>query len=190
MPAWTWSLFALAVALSMDAMAVATARGLAARHGMVREGAVLSVAFGVFQGGMPAIGWALGALFGEWIEAWDHWVAFVLLALLGAKMLYEAWRGQDEDEVVKPLDVRLVLTLAFATSVDALAAGITLPAIGAPLVVSLVVIGVTTTALSGVGFALGRRLGAMAGRRLDAFGGLLLIGLGVKVLAEHLGWLA
>src|SRR4051812_2625935 len=122
MPSWSWSLLALAVGLSMDAMAVAAARGLAAREHAMRDGAALAISFGVFQGGMPALGFGLGALFAGWIEAWDHWVAFALLALLGAKMLYEAWKGPDPDEVVAPLGARMLLTLSIATSVDALAA--------------------------------------------------------------------
>ena len=189
MPAWTWSLLALALALSMDAMAVAAARGLGAREHALRDGAVLALAFGVFQGVMPAIGWAAGSLLGSWAEAWDHWIAFALLVLIGAKMLVEAVKDAGATEPLKPLGLRMVLGLSIATSVDALAAGLTLPALGAPLLTSLVAIGVTTTLLTALGFALGRRLGKMAGRRLDALGGVLLIALGTKVLFEHFGWI-
>ncbi len=190
MPPWSGSLFALAVALSMDSMAVGTARGLAARDHFARDGVAVSLAFGLFQGVMPAVGWLIEDLFGRWIEAWDLWIAFTLLGLLGLKMLYEAWRGPDPGEVAQPLGFRMLLLLSLATSVDALAAGVTLPALGAPLLASVLVIGVMTSVLTGLGFALGRHLGEMAGRRLDAIGGVILIALGTKVLAEHLGWLA
>lgn len=186
MPSWSWSLGALSVGLAMDATTVAAARGLASRDGSAREGLSLAAAFGVAQALMPAIGWAAGHALGGWLEAWDHWVAFALLSLLGAKMLYEAAHA-EKDEALPPLDPRLLVTLAVATSIDALAAGLTLPALGAPLGLSLVAIGVTTFVLGGAGFALGKRLGAMAGRRLDALGGIVLVGLGVKVLVEHLG---
>jgi len=180
---------ALSIGLAMDATAVAAARGLAAREHTVRDGTALALAFGLFQGVMPVIGWALSEAFGAVLGAWDHWIAFGLLCALGAKMLHEALT-HDEGKPIEPLGARMLVTLAFATSVDALAAGITLPALGAPIGIAVLAIGLVTAVLSALGFALGRRLGAMAGRRLDAFGGLVLIGLGVKVLVEHLGWLA
>ncbi len=189
MSTWLGPLLALSVGLAMDATAVAAARGLATRAHALRDGAALAIAFGLFQGAMPVLGSMLGSAFGAGFAAWDHWIAFVLLVLLGGKMLREAWTSDPESETIEPLRPRLLLTLSIATSIDALAAGLTLPAIGAPIAVAAAAIGVTTFVLSAIGFALGRQLGAMAGKRLDAFGGLVLIALGVKILAEHTGWL-
>jgi putative Mn2+ efflux pump MntP len=178
----------LSVGLAMDATAVSAARGIAAPR--VRAQHVLLVAslFGVFQALMPLLGYLLGSQLGPYVERFDHWIAFVLLVGIGAKMLYEA-RSDDGEESSSPSDVfqlQVLLVLALATSVDALAAGITLPMLGAPLALSLVTIGVTTALLSGAGLLVGRRFGASLGKRLDVAGGLVLIGLGTKILIQHL----
>lgn len=186
MPTWTWTLIVLSVALAMDATAVAATRGLAATRARVREGLAIALTFGLFQGGMALGGWAFGRVVGRWVEAWDHWIAFALLLAIGAKMLHEAF--ESEEESPPTLTLLTLITLAFATSIDAFAAGITLPTIGAPVLASVLAIGVTTTALSGVGFAAGRRLGAAIGRRLDVVGGVVLMLLGVKILVEHLAF--
>jgi putative Mn2+ efflux pump MntP len=176
------SILLLSVGLAMDATAAAAARGAAATS--LRWRAVLAVAllFGGFQALMPLIGWAIGGAIGPRVEAWDHWIAFGLLAAIGLKMLWEARAAKPAADA----DGRVLVVLAVATSVDALAAGVTLPLVGAPLLPSIVTIGITTAVLSGVGYVAGRRLGAAIGGRLDAVGGLVLIGLGVKILAEHL----
>jgi putative Mn2+ efflux pump MntP len=126
---------------------------------------------------------------GPWLAAWDHWVAFVLLVAIGGKMLAEGGKGekkeapQSDDDLFRPKDL---FVLAVATSIDALAAGLTLPMLGAPMGLSLATIGVTTAVLSALGLFAGRRFGASLGRRLDFAGGLVLIGLGIKILVEHL----
>lgn len=189
------SILFLAVGLAMDATAVAAARGMAVSS--VRTNQVLSVAlfFGGFQAAMPVIGWAIGARIGPYVEAWDHWIAFVLLVAIGGKMLWEA-RSSTNDEALTEsrraerdaslFSPKVMVVLAIATSIDALAAGLTLPLLEAPLVLSIVTIGVTTALLSALGLFAGRRFGAVLGRRLDAAGGLVLIGLGTKILLEHL----
>jgi manganese efflux pump family protein len=178
----------LSIGLAMDATAVSAARGIAARR--VRPGHVLLVAvlFGSFQALMPLIGYLLGRQLGPFIERFDHWVAFALLAAIGAKMLHEARStiGGDTRNRRDAFRLQVLLVLALATSIDALAAGITLPMLGAPLVLSLVTIGTTTALLSGAGLLVGRRFGASLGKRLDVVGGLVLIGLGTKILIEHL----
>jgi putative Mn2+ efflux pump MntP len=182
------AILVLAVGLAMDATAVSAARGLAVSR--IRARHVLSVAlfFGGFQALMPLVGWTIGSHIGPFIRAWDHWVAFVLLAFIGGKMLWESRKAESEkarrDEDLFGLKVMLVL--AVATSIDALAVGITLPMLHAPLVLSVATIGVTTAVLSALGLFAGRRFGAVLGRRLDALGGLVLIGLGIKILVEHL----
>lgn len=179
----------LSFGLAMDATAVAAARGLAARDG-VRARHVLMVAllFGGFQALMPLVGYLVGRQIGPIVERFDHWIAFVLLGAIGAKMLHEAYstsadEAPDSDNLFRPL---VLLVLAVATSIDALAVGVTLPILGAPLLLSLVTIGVTTGLLSGLGVLVGRRFGASFGKRLDIAGGLVLIGLGTKILIEHL----
>jgi putative Mn2+ efflux pump MntP len=178
----------LALGLSMDATAVAAARGLATPEILPRHVALVALFFGGFQALMPLLGWVVGAQVGPLVQQWDHWIAFVLLGAIGGKMLHEAWAGdEDEDEAPKDLyGLKVMFVLAVATSIDALAVGVTLPMLDAPLALSLVTIGVTTAALSALGLFAGRRFGALLGKRLDVAGGLVLIGLGVKILVEHL----
>ena len=178
-------ILALAVGVAMDATAVAAARGLAAP--VVRGKDVLRVAvfFGGAQALMPLFGWLVGDGVGPLVAAWDHWVVFALLGGIGAKMLWDA-RAPKVDANGAAFDWRVLLVLAVATSIDAFAVGITLPLLGAPLLLSLVTIGVTTAVLSAAGLLVGRRLGARLGRALDASGGVVLIGLGVKTLVAHL----
>lgn len=183
------SIFVLAVGLAMDAMAVAAARGIAAPRLLPRHVALVALYFGSFQALMPCVGYYAGAQVGPWITAWDHWVAFVLLTAVGGKLLWEGLTsgggGQEvcERRLFAP---SAMLVLAVATSIDALAVGFTLPMLGAPLATSVVTIGLTTAVLSGLGILVGRRLGPMLGKRLDVFGGLVLVGLGIKILLEHL----
>lgn len=186
------AILALSVGLAMDATAVSAARGLAVPKIRARHVLLVALFFGGFQALMPLVGFLVGAQVGPWITAWDHWIAFVLLGGIGGKMLWEARSAEGELDATADVDERrlfaplVMLALAVATSIDALAAGITLPVLEAPLVLSLVTIGVTTAALSGVGLYAGKRFGPLLGKRLDVVGGLVLIGLGTKTLAEHL----
>jgi putative Mn2+ efflux pump MntP len=179
----------LALGLSMDAMAVAAARGLAVPRVRARHVALVAGFFGGFQALMPLLGYLLGDRVGPAIAAWDHWVVFAVLGGIGGKMLWEALHHDSAEAAPSEADafgLRVMLVLAIATSIDALAAGFTLPLLGAPLLLSITVIGITTAVLSGIGLFAGHRFGAALGRRLDIAGGLLLIGLGVKTLIEHL----
>ena len=176
----------LAVGLAMDATAVAAARGCVAGGPRGSEVLWTSLLFGSAQALMPTIGWVLGASAGPWVTAVDHWVAFGVLAALGIKMLREASRFDQNDTAHRGVGLRVMLGLALATSVDALAVGLTLPLLGAPFALSIVTIGVVTTLLSAIGGVVGRRFGKMLGKRLDVFGGMVLIFLGCKILVEHL----
>ena len=179
----------LAFGLSMDAMAVAATRGLAVRKIRLRHVALVGGLFGGFQALMPLFGWLLGKRVGKAIATWDHWVIFVLLGGIGAKMLWEAFHHDPAEappSETDAFDLKVLLLLALATSIDALAAGFALPLMGAPLGVSLAAIGITTAALSALGLFAGHRFGAALGSRLDAVGGIVLIGLGLKTLIEHL----
>ena len=183
------SILLLAFGLSMDAMAVAATRGLSVRTIRLRHVALVGGLFGGFQAIMPLFGWLLGKSVGNAIAKWDHWVIFVLLGGIGAKMLWGAFHHDRAEVPLGEADafgVRVLLLLALATSIDALAAGFALPLMGAPLGVSLAAIGFTTAALSTLGLFAGQRFGAALGSRLDAVGGVVLIGLGLKTLIEHL----
>ena len=180
----------LAVGLAMDAAAVSATCGLATPVLRVRHFVTVALFFGGFQALMPLLGFLLGSQIGDSVAAWDHWIAFVLLGGIGAKMIYEAREaGPDASGPRSERDIfgfRVMTMLAIATSIDAFAVGVTLPILNAPLLLSLTTIGVTTAALSALGLAIGRRFGERAGRRLDAFGGVVLVLFGTKILLEHL----
>jgi putative Mn2+ efflux pump MntP len=176
---------ALAFALAMDAAAVSAARGMAERgekKGMAAEAVILPLLFGAFQAGMAALGWWLGAWGGKYIERWDHWIAFGLLTFIGGKMLYDAWRGREDGEETRS-GWLLYIALAIATSIDAAAAGITLPMLDVGPVLAVVFIGVITAVCCAIGYLVGRRIG---GRKLEIVGGVVLIAIGVKLLVDHL----
>lgn len=170
----------LSVALAMDATAVAAARGVL---GMSRRDAVrLAVAFGVFQAGMAAIGWLAGGTLAERVAPWDAWIAFALLILIGGKMLWEALRRGDDEVPDVSLGLRALVGLSIATSIDALAAGVTLPVIPAPPPITLVAIGVATLVLSLAGGLGGAALGAKVGKKLEILGGVVLIAIAIKTV--------
>lgn len=187
------SILMLAIGLAMDAMAVSAARGLAVSVLRVRHAVIVAAFFGFFQAAMPVIGYFLGSVIGPAVMAWDHWIAFSLLTGIGLKMLHEARSGgppgasPDRSANDQQLfGTKVMLVLAVATSIDAFAVGVTLPMLDAPLVLSVVTIGITTAVLSALGIVAGRRFGASLGRGVDAFGGIVLIGLGTKILVEHM----
>lgn len=178
----------LALALAMDAFAVAIVRGAAGPHNGLRA-VECGLVFGVAQGVMPLIGWGLGEVFGPWIEAIDHWVAFGLLALLGARMIHQAFGG--EAEAPRPprrgAHVAGLLAAAIATSVDAAAAGLTLELFAPPVWLSCLVIGLVTALLSTGAYWFASRLGARLGCFAQVMGGIVLIALGISILVDHLG---
>ncbi len=183
------AILALSVGLAMDATAVSAARGMAVPRVRPRHAALVAVFFGGFQALMPVIGWLVGSRIGPLVEAWDHWIAFTLLGAIGAKMLWEsrdAKSGETQRSEDELFGFRVMLLLAIATSIDALAVGITLPMLDAPFALSVITIGVTTAVMCVAGLLVGRRAGAMFGRRLDFLGGLILIGVGTMILVEHL----
>ena len=186
-------LLLIAVGLSMDAFAVSICRGLGMRRLNLRTATVLALFFGGFQALMPLIGWALGSQFMWLIGPVDHWVAFVLLAFIGGKMLWEAFHEDEEGcgcEDTSAIDLREFLILAVATSIDALAAGISFAALSVDIVASVSLIGIITFALSFVGVAVGHFFGARYEKSASIVGGVVLILIGLKVLLEHLGVLA
>lgn len=175
----------LAVALAMDAFAVALTQGAKFRPSW-RGGLAIALTFGVFQALMPLAGWVIGAVALIYIEAVDHWIAFGLLTFLGVRML-GGHVGQEE--AAYALTGRALLLAGVATSIDALAAGITLPTLAVEPLVAAALIGLVTAAMSGAGVALGRIAGDRFGEWAERAGGVILIALGCKILAEHTGWL-
>ncbi len=175
----------LALALAMDAFAVALTQGARFRPGW-GSGAAIALTFGVFQAAMPLAGWMIGAVALIYVAAVDHWIAFGLLAFLGVRML-----GGDvgEEEANHALTGRALLLAGVATSIDALAAGITLPTLAVEPLVAVALIGIVTAAMSAGGVMLGRIAGDRWGTWAERAGGVILIGLGCKILAEHTGWL-
>ena len=186
-------LLLLAVGLSMDAFAVSVCKGLAMKKATVRAQVTCGAWFGGFQGLMPLIGFLLGTMFAEAIQFIDHWIAFGLLALIGINMLREAFSkecdcccGEDTD-----LSVKTMFVMAVATSIDALAVGISLAMAGnVNIWLAVGLIGAVTFLLSGVGVRIGNSFGSRFEKKAEATGGIILILLGLKILLEHLGILA
>jgi putative Mn2+ efflux pump MntP len=181
------AVFLLAFALAMDALALSLVRGCAAGH-QVKEALKCGATFGLAQGLMPLVGWSLGFAFAESFESVDHWIAFLLLSALGAMML-KAGFSEDEEpaRLQSALSMLGLLVAAFATSVDAAAAGIALPLLGIPIPAACLIIGATTGVLCTIGYLVGARISPLAGKWAERVGGLVLIGLGIRILVQHLG---
>ena len=183
-------LFLIAVGLSMDAFAVAVCQGLCMPKLNLRHGAVIALFFGGFQALMPILGWVLGSQFASYIQNIDHWVAFVLLALIGGNMIREAMSPEDEETACAVdywLDYKQLFLMAIATSIDALAVGVTFAFLRVKIVPAVTLIGCTTFCLSLVGVVVGNFFGARYKRRAEFTGGIILVLLGLKILLEHLG---
>ena len=182
-------LLMLAVGLSMDAFAVSICKGLSMKKAGLRQQAICGVWFGGFQALMPMIGFFLGTMFARAIEAFDHWVAFGLLAVIGINMLKEAFEKCDCcEEHDADLSVKAMFIMAVATSIDALAVGISLAMAGnVNIVTAVLLIGVITFALSAAGVKIGNVFGSKFEKKAQAAGGVILILLGLKILLEHLG---
>lgn len=180
-------LLLLGVGLSMDAFAVSICKGLAMKKSSLKAGLICGAWFGGFQALMPLVGYFLGSLFASAIEAFDHWVAFALLAIIGLNMLKEAF-GDEEETADSDLSVRTMFIMAVATSIDALAVGISLAMAGeVNIYIAICLIGVTTFLLSAVGVKVGSVFGSRYEQKAQIAGGIILILLGVKILLEHLG---
>lgn len=184
-------LFLLAVGLSMDAFAVSICKGLKMRKINYSHACIIGAFFGGFQALMPLIGWLLGKQFEKYITSIDHWIAFVLLGIIGGKMVYEALKGEDDNEEKDGkendvLDIKELFILAVATSIDALAVGITFAFLRVSILPSILTIGITTFVLSVIGVAIGNRFGAKYKSKAEVAGGIILILIGLKILLEGL----
>lgn len=174
------------VGLSMDAFAASVCKGLCYDRIQWKHAFATAFSFGLFQGIMPLIGWLLGSTFAHLIEPVDHWIAFALLAMVGSKMLRDAFHGGEDEDVCAPFSIRELMVLSVATSIDALVVGISFSMTAMNIGLAALVIGVTTFVLSLAGFAIGNRFGARYERAATIFGGIALIALGAKILLEHL----
>ena len=183
-----WELVVTAIGLSMDAFAVAVCKGLSLRNLRWRQCAVVGLYFGACQALMPLIGYYLGVQFREYITSVDHWIAFALLVLIGAKMLHEALSGGEEaGSNDASLSFRAMLPLAVATSIDALAVGVTFAFLRVQIVPAVASIGAITFALSFAGVKIGNVFGDRFEKKAEICGGVILILIGAKILLEHLG---
>ena len=182
-------LFLIAIGLSADAFSVSVCKGLNMRKLNLKHAYLIALFFGVFQAVMPLIGYLLGTGFSEYIEKFDHWIAFALLAFIGGKMVIEAIREKDggPEEKTDALSTGELTVLAVATSIDALAVGITFAFLKVNILPSVLLIGVTTFALSLGGVLLGNRFGAKYKTKAEVAGGVILVLIGLKILLEHLG---
>ncbi len=180
----------IGVGLSMDAFAVSICKGLAMRKVNKKQAVVIGLFFGGFQALMPFLGWLLGSQFERYITSIDHWIAFILLGVIGGKMMMEAVKKEEAEEIKQmdpPLDLKEMFLLAVATSIDALAVGITFAFLQYPIVEAISVIGVTTFAISIGGVYVGNFFGNKYKSKAEFVGGLILVLIGLRILLTHLG---
>ncbi|MBQ8348325.1 MAG: manganese efflux pump [Ruminococcus sp.] len=181
-------LILLSVGLAMDAFSVSVCKGLNMKKLSLKNGAVIALFFGVFQAGMPLIGYFLGSRFADFISSFSHWVAFILLAVIGGKMVFEAVHGGDDDESGEfSLKIGELFILAVATSIDALAVGIVFVAAKVNLILSVSMIGIITFLLSFAGVIIGHKFGSRFEKKAEIAGGIILILIGLKLLLDGLG---
>ena len=189
----SWELITTAMALAMDAFAVAICKGLATHKGKLKPMAIVGIWFGGFQALMPLIGFGVGSAFAKHITKFDHWIAFGLLAIIGANMIWESFK-KDEEEADASLGFAVMIIMALATSIDALTVGVGFAVIeGVDIVLAISSIGVITFLLSAIGVKLGNRFGTRYKCIAERVGGIVLVLMGLKILLEHLGvfeWIA
>ena len=187
-------LFLMGVGLSMDAFAVSVCKGLGMKKLNKKQALVIGLYFGGFQALMPFIGWVLGSQFQKYITSIDHWIAFILLGFIGGKMIIEAIKEWKEEDIVEvkdqPLNHKNMFMLAIATSIDALAVGITFAFLETPIIEAITIIGFTTMIISIAGVVVGNFFGGRYKHKAELVGGIILVLLGLKILIEHLSGMA
>lgn len=177
--------FLIALGLAMDAFAVSITSGITMFRVKVSDALRIAFYFGFFQAFMPVIGWFGASIMTAYIAGVDHWIAFGLLSLIGGKMIYESF-FEDKNKIINPLNFWILIMLAVAVSIDALAVGISFAFLKISIVGPVIIIGGVTFLLSFLGVYLGKKYGHFLGSRVEVLGGLILIGIGVKILLEHL----
>ncbi len=182
-------LFIIAVGLSMDAFAVAICTGLSMKKPTIKKALTVGGYFGLFQGVMPLIGYLVGASFADKITAFDHWIAFILLGIIGGKMIKESFDKECPVTDGDNLGIKKMVPLAVATSIDALAVGVSFAFLEVEIVPAILFIGVVTFLLSAVGTRIGNLFGAKFKSKAELAGGIILVVMGAKILAEHMQWI-
>ena len=180
------NIIGIAFGLAMDAFAVSIASSVLLKQVSPRQAFRLSFHFGFFQFAMPVIGWLAGITFARWVMAFDHWIAFGLLLLIGSRMIYESVTRPDEERRRDPSRWPDLIVLSVATSIDALAVGVSFAMLDVTIWLPCVVIGLVAAGMTLLGLKIGSRLGARFGRRMETLGGIVLIGIGVRILLQHL----
>ena len=178
------TVFMIAIGLAMDSLAVSISGGIVMRPFCMRQSLRLALTMGIFQGGMTLLGWLLGVSFSSYITAFDHWIAFVLLGFLGGKMIYESF--EEEETSISSFSAKTLITLGVATSIDALAVGVSMAFLKTSIYLPAFVIGFVTFSLSLIGVISGYRFGKIKGVNVELLGGVILIAIGIKILVEHL----
>jgi putative Mn2+ efflux pump MntP len=170
----------------MDAFAVSVTSGLAIKTLKIQNAFTIALFFGLFQALMPIVGWFAGLGFRNFISGFDHWVAFGILFIIGCKMIYESTKMDGDKETINPLNVYILLILSVATSIDALAVGLSLSFINVSILLPVIIIGVITFSLSFLGVYIGNRWGHYFERKIEILGGIILIVIGIKIMIEHM----
>lgn len=184
-----FEIIVIGIGLAMDALAVSICKGLSMKKTDWKKAIIIALYFGIFQALMPVLGYFLGSTFSSFVQSVDHWIAFILLAIIGANMIMDSTDDED-DEIEKrndKVDVKTMLLLAVATSIDALAVGVTFAFFEVNLLLSISIIGIISFALSFIGVAIGNKFGDRFQNRAELAGGIVLIIIGFKILLEHLG---
>lgn len=182
-----FELILIAVSLAMDAFAVSICKGLSMKKMEWKKAIIIGLYFGIFQAGMPVIGYLLGIRFEESIKFIDHWIAFGLLAFIGGSMIKEALSKKEDDEIDDKVDFKTMVILAIATSIDALAVGVTFAFLNVNIVLAVSLIGILTFIISCLGVKIGNVFGDKYEKKAEIAGGIVLILIGLKILLEHLG---
>ena len=176
----------IAFGLAMDSFAVSITSGISVKTQRINSALKIAAFFGLFQACMPIIGWLAGLSVVEFISGFDHWVAFGLLSLIGCRMIYESIKTEPKKKEINYLSVYVLLMLSVATSIDALAVGLSFAFLRISIATPIIVIGVVTFLLSFLGVFAGHKFGNFFGKRIETVGGLILVGIGIKILVEHL----
>jgi putative Mn2+ efflux pump MntP len=180
------TIFLIALALSMDAFAVSIASGVAIKKLRIENALTIALWFGIFQAIMSLIGWLGGVKLRDYLSGADHWVVFGLLVVIGIKMIWEAFKIDPIEKSINPLDIRILFTLSMATSIDALAAGVSFALLGIPVITPVIIIGAVTFLTSFAGVWIGDKGGNLFGNKMEIAAGIILIAIGIRVLISHL----
>ena len=175
----------IGIGLSMDCFAVSLAIGTTTKTRLIYAATIIALCFGAFQAGMTVIGWVAGVSVIGFISAYDHWIAFVLLAIVGGKMIWEGVRRRDDEAPIEVIRIVPLIVLSFATSIDALAVGISFGVLQTAVLIPALIIGIVCFGISFAGVMLGERLESLLGNKMEIFGGVILILIGLRILTEH-----